>query len=444
MKRFRLLLSIGLLLALVAPAFGYIWPILPNDSIQPLGNNWGNYQNYGGGGYFHNGIDIITPSRHYAPVAAVAHGWVKGWGTISGNSHYRLAISDSGMSFTGRAPGWLYAHIDRNRSHKNQGDEVFAGDTIGYLCYWPVDSFDHIHFARISDTGALWNRFPNYTWWFIQNPLTVLEPSGDLAAPVFENARSGRLFAFCNNNTSTYQDADSLVGAVDIVAKIYDKTGYTTTNPEWDKLAPFRIEHMIRRADGLVVRPWTLSLEFSNTLFSNLVSVVYKRDATCRSQGDYDDRDYYYVVTNTDGDSIIESGDVNGTWNTHEVNDDDYWVVLRAQDHIGNTTLDSMLVTTVNGVGVEDLPPLALSRPLRIFPNPGPGPVSISFGLGKPAAARLRVIDAAGRVVFARDDSRLTPGPHEYVLRDLRAGVYFVELLLNGSPVGSGKLVVTR
>jgi len=275
LKRFSLVLSIGLLFALAAPAFGYIWPILPNDSIQPLGNNWGNYQNYSGGGYFHNGIDIITPARHYAPVAAVAHGWVKGWGTISADYHYRLAISDSAMNVTGRTPGWLYAHIDKNRPHKQQGDEVFAGDTIGYLCYWPVSGFDHIHFARISDTGYYWNRFPNYTWWFIRNPLTMLEPSGDLVAPVFENARSGRKFAFCNNNTSTYQDAGSLTGAVDIIAKIYDKTGYTTTNPEWDKLAPFRIEHMIRRADGLVVRPWTISFEFSNTLFSSHVSVVY-------------------------------------------------------------------------------------------------------------------------------------------------------------------------
>ena len=106
MKRRSLLLSIGLPLALATPVFGFIWPILPNDSVQPLGNNWGNYQNYSGGGYFHNGIDIITPSRHNATVVAVAHGWVKGWGTISAGLHWRLAISDSDsprMPFVGQA-----------------------------------------------------------------------------------------------------------------------------------------------------------------------------------------------------------------------------------------------------------------------------------------------------------------------------------------------------
>lgn len=438
-----------ILLLLAAPAGATIWPVVPNTAVQPLGNNWGEYQNYtqsGANGYFHNGIDIITPGRSNATVVAVGHGWVKGWGTISAGLHWRLAISDSPVGWTGRAPGWLYAHIDPELPHKNLNDEVFPGDTIGRLVYWTVEGFDHIHFARISDTGAYWNRFPNPTWWFIENPLLQLQPSGDLEPPVFENARATnppQRFAFCNNNTSTYRHPDSLVGAVDIIARIYDRTGYTTGDTTWDKLAPFRIEHAIRRGDGLLIRPWTLSVEFSNTLLAADVGVIYKYDNTCRSRGDYEQRAYFFIITNTDGDSIIEPGDVNGSWNTAEVGDGEYWVIVRASDHVGNTTQDSMLVRTRNGVAVGDLP-FALSAPLRAAPNPGRGPVRLGFALGRAADARLLVVDAAGRVVARPAAGRLEPGRHEWSLRSLPAGVFFAELELDRGESYRLKLVVTR
>lgn len=425
------------------PALAFVWPIPPCDSVHPMGNNWGNYQNYGGSGYFHNGIDIITPGRHNAPVVAIAPGWVKGWGTIQAEYHWRLAVCDSGLDYAGRAPGWLYAHIDPERSHRNLGDEIREGDTIGYLVYWEVEGFDHIHFARISDTGSTWQRFPSVTWWFIENPLLLLLPSSDLLAPVFEDARTGQRFAFCRNNTSTYLTPSALTGDVDIVARIHDKTGYTTGDPTWDKLAPFRIEHMIRRADGLVVRPWTLSLEFSNSLVSNLVSVVYKYDGTCRSRGDYDRREYFFIVTNTDGDSVIESADANGTWNTAQVGDGNYWVIVRASDHVGNSTLDSMLVTTNNGVGIEDLPPLALSKPLRISPNPGPAPIRVSFGLGRDTEVQVCVADVAGCIVTSLASGRMPAGDYRFETGELNPGIYFVRLSLAGDDYQQ-KLVVAR
>ncbi|UCG42378.1 MAG: T9SS type A sorting domain-containing protein [candidate division WOR-3 bacterium] len=429
------------------PAHAFMWPLEPSDSVQPLGNNWGEYQNYSSrrsGGYFHNGIDIITPSRHNAAVVAVAHGWVKGWGTISADLHWRLAISDSSMGFTGRAPGWLYAHIDPDRPHSLVGDEVYPGDTIGFLVYWTVSGFDHIHFARISDTGATWNRFPDYTWWFIENPLLTLDPSGDLLAPVFEEARPGREFAFCVNNTSSYLEAESLYGPVDIIARVYDKTGYTTGSDTWDKLAPYRIGYMIRRADGQVVVPWTRSFEFSNVIDHANVYVVYQWDNTCKSYGDYGRRVYYFVVTNTDGDSLIESSDAAQSWDTEAVQDADYWVLVRASDHVGNTTTDSMLVHTANGItGIGQRHPLALTGPISLWPNPGPGPTQVSLGLGRQADVRLRVLDVCGRRVAAQD-RRMEAGRQRLSLAGLRPGVYLVELRVDNEETYSAKLVKTR
>jgi len=430
---------------LSASGFATGWPIPPLDSVHPLGNNWGNYQDYGGSPYFHNGIDIITVGQHNAEVRAVRRGWVKAWGTIQADLHYRLAVCDTNLSYTGRAEGWLYAHIDSSRWHKQLGDEVQAGELIGYLVYWTVSGFDHIHFARISDTGATWQRFPNPTWWFIQNPLTILRPNTDLVAPVFQNARTGARFAFCRDNVNnSYLNPTGLTGDVDIIARIYDKTGYTTRNDTWDKLAPYQIEHMIRRDDGLVVRPWTLSLQFSNRLDAANVHVVYKNDNTCNSYGDYSRREYYYIVTNTDGDSIIESTDTQGKWATAEVGDGNYWVIVRASDVYGNSTLDSMLVTTANGVGLAELPAAALDGRFTLTPTAGRGPRTIAFNLLAAGRVQLRAFDQTGRLATPLCDAVLPAGPHSFRFDPPAPGLYFVELVVPGVLRQTAKVTALR
>jgi hypothetical protein len=435
----------ALVVVLASPALAANWPLVPLDSVHPLGNNWGNYQDYGGGPYFHNGIDVITPDVHGRRVHAVRHGWVKGWGTIQEELHYRLAVCDTSSDFSGRAEGWLYAHIDPYRWHRALGDEVQEGDSIGYLVTWPIAAtFDHCHFARISDTGATWQRFPDVTWWFIQNPLTIIRPNTDLLAPVIEDARTNQKFAFCRDNrNNSYMRYDSLVGEVDIIAKVYDKTGATTGYPTWDKLAPYEIDYSVRREDGLVVVPWTIGVQFSNTLNSSLVNVVYKADNTCESQGDYDFREYYYIVTNSDGDSVIEAADTSGLWNTGLVGDTTYWVFVRASDVYGNTSLDSMQVRTHNGVGVQEPAYAVLSRPLRASQTAARSGL-VSFGTAGSGTVRLRVYDRTGRVVANLADGRLGAGEHRFSFTPPSSGVYVVKLTLDGRDSYSAKLVVLK
>jgi len=365
------------------------------------------------------------------PVLSVSHGWVKAWGTIQADLHYRLAVCDSPLTYTGRAEGWLYAHIDTGLPHKQVGDEVQEGDTIGYLVAWPVDSsFDHCHFARISDTGATWQRFPNPTWWFVQNPLNIIQPNTDLEPPVFENARPEQRFAFCRNNRNNqYLSPDSLVGDVDIIARVYDKTGFSTGSTIWDRLAPYQLEYMIRRSDGLVVVPWTLSVQFSNILIGNLVNVVYKDDNTCNSRGDYSRREYYFILTNTDGDSIIEAGDTTGKWATGSIGDGEYWVLVRAGDVVGNYTLDSMLVKTRNGVNLDELPAPVSARGFDISPTIGTSERRVNFTLVSPRAVTLRLIDPTGRTAGVIFHHRLSPGSYSIPIRLDHPGVYIFELL---------------
>lgn len=436
-------------LAIFVSAGAAPWPIAPFDSMHVLGNNWGEYQDYGGGPYYHNGIDIITVGVQGAEVHAVRHGYVKAWGTIQAELHYRLAICDTSPDVTGRQSGWLYAHIDADRFHKVVGDEVEVGDLIGYLVPWPVTGFDHCHFARISDTGATWNRFPGPTWWFIANPLLEMTANTDLVPPVFRNARTSQRFAFCRNNTSTYQQPTNLTGDLDIIAKVYDKTGYTTTDTIWDKLVPYQVDYMIRSAGGTVVVPWTMSFQFSNLLAgtSDTASarVLFKNDATCRSYGDYDAREYYFNITNTDGDSLIELTDVAGAWASASTADGDYWVIARALDVSNNTTYDSMLVTTNNGVTAvaERIQPV-LSQPLSVAPGVTRGPYSVSFGLGQPASVSLRVFDAAGRVTATHISGQLAAGAHTASGTISGSGVYLVELALGNGDSYTRKLVVLK
>ncbi len=393
------------------------WPLAPIDSTQGLGNNWGEYQEYGGAPYLHPGIDVM-PGAINRPVYAVQDGIVKAWLTTSGGWHWRLAIADYETSDSVEA--WLYAHIDPYQYHKNVGEYVTEGELIGYLVEWPITGFDHLHFARIKDAGSVWQYGD---WAFIQNPLLIIEPYDDTTRPVFENAYSGSKFAFCQNNTSYYLQPYDLHGSVDIIAKVYDEVGYPLYNPEWERLIPYSISYEIRGADTLYER---LSFIFCDVLYYTAnVEVIYKDDGVCNTEGDYTTRDYYFIVTNTDGDSLIENTDAGCAWETTNFPDGDYWVVVEARDAAGNAERDSMLVTVAN-VGVTEMVNAGASPGLRISPNPGTGPVRID------SEDRFKIVDESGRVVASGSGGTyaLTPG------------VYFVVFI--GGELHSEKMIIVK
>lgn len=411
-------------LSLGTQLFAISWPIAPVDSVHPLGNNWGEYQNYGGSPYFHNGIDIITPNQQGAPVYAVAHGWVKTWLTIQAQYHWRLAIADSNLTYTDSCEGWLYAHIDTSRFHKNIGDEVQEGELIGYLVPWPVDGFDHLHFARIKDAGSTWE---GANWQFVQNPLTVLSPNTDTIAPKFENARTGQMFAFCRNNSNIYLSPDSLNGDIDIIARVYDKTGFSTGDTVWDKLVPYRIEYSIRGEEDSV--PTTLFVQFSGIINQSCLRVIYKTSNPCRSRGDYNNRDYYFIVTNTDGDSILETTDSLECWQTSYFPNGWYYVKVTAYDVSENFTSESMTVFIYNGVEVAE----------NKSQNPKPGFAELklssnsissflAFNLILPEAENvsIKVFDNTGRLEKALINQQLLKGNHQFVYQPKHSGIYFI------------------
>lgn len=436
--RNKFLIGLSLLagsLAWAACAGATGWPLSPQNQVHPIGNGWGEYQNYPPpeSPYFHPGIDVMALTNSGVPCYAVAHGYVKAWLTTSAQYHWRLAIADSSSAYSDSCNGWLYAHIDPNRAHKAVGDSVNPGDQIGYLVVWPVSGFDHTHFARIRDAGSTWGQGGQADWIFEEDPQNLISPNTDTAKPVIETAVSGSKFAYCRNNSSTYQQYTNLSGDVDIVARIYDRFGTAIPgHATWEKINPYKIEYAIHPPGGSA--PRTLSFLFGHYLpwdDTMIVSTVFKNTSPCTTRGDYNNRVYFYIITNTNGDSTLSVQDTSGAWHTKTVANGQYWVVVYASDQYGNTTADSQLVTVNNPVGVEEHGAQAGREfALSAQPNPFRGDLQVSYSLPVDEDVTLRVYNAAGQMVRTLASGDEPAGVHclRWDGKEAGAGIYFLQL----------------
>jgi hypothetical protein len=330
----RFAITLALAACAAGSAVAIEWPVGPGDASMPLGNSYGEFQYYGGDPYYHPGIDILVPAG--TPVYAVKAGWVKAVLTIAADLHWRVAIGDS----AGATPcdGWLYAHLDPVTIAVSEGEWVDAGQYLGDIVYWPVADFHHLHFVKIRHQGVVWSS----DWQFIGNPLDELDMIADTSAPVFENGYGAQRFAFCQNGSASYfAIGEALAGDVDVVCRAYD---YIQA-PAW-KVAPYQLEYAVEGDSSI---PWTLSVAFTGPLaWDQDIYVVYQDDPFCPSMGDYEQRRFYFNLTNTDGDGVIEADDASYSWQTSYFHNGPYTVYARAQDRFGNVTVDSMTITVGN------------------------------------------------------------------------------------------------
>lgn len=320
------------------------WPLERTSPTHRIGNSYGEYQFYGGNpavdAYFHPGLDILVDWGER--VYAVRSGWVKSVLTISAQYHWRVAVGDAPGSE--ECDGWLYAHLDQSSITVAPGDYVEEGDYLGDIVYWPTSNFHHIHFVKIRNSGQPWNS----DWDFIANPLDELEGIIDLTPPIIRNCAGEYLFAFCENGTHNYFTPGAAIsGDVDIIARVDD----VQNEPLW-RLAPYALAYEIYNdtmSTGIIH-----AVMFTGQLFyEQNVAVTYQKDAYYDTEGDYNNRDYYFIITNTDGDSVIEASDAAGCWRTTDFDNGAYWVRLYAydRDDLGlsdNVSTDSMQVIVAN------------------------------------------------------------------------------------------------
>ena len=385
---------------------GLRWPLAPNAQ-HSVGNTYGEYQNYGSS-YLHPGVDAM--GSPYQPLFAVADGVVKAILTTGGEWHWRIAI---GEPTGGTSVGYLYAHVDEYNIAVDVGDPIMMGQYIGALVPWPVYDFTHCHFARIEDTGYEWHG----DWLCTDNPHLDFDNQTETEAPVFEPAVGSDLLAFCANQSSSYQDPSALHGAIDIIAHVGDRivsdwictiqeiryTIHAVGYPEYpivdNKLAVY-FDMALDTYQGGPIDPF-------------LVDLLYKQDSTCRTYGDYDRREFFHILTNSNGDQIYEESDLWEAWDTSLLPDGDYVVSVTASDVAGNTTTDSMIVTTANGNPASVDPagesPMLM---LRSYPNPAVGEVLVSFSLPAADLVCLSVYDPMGRLVRELLHADVPEGAH--------------------------------
>lgn len=405
------------------------WPFEPNGQ-HPVGNTYGEYQNYGSS-YLHPGVDVMT--QPLEPTYAVKAGVVKAVLTTSGSWHWRIAIGEAGA---GTSEGYLYAHIDQSTIAVGVGDPVIKGQYIGAIVEWPVAGFHHCHFARIEDTGTQWFG----SWLCTDNPHTDFENQSETDGPLFEPARGSDLLAFSNNESTTYQDPDDLTGEVDIIAhvgdQIIDSWVCTVQQLRYTIYPEYNPQNLIVDNKLAVNFDMALDTYSGGPIDPFLVGLLYKDDATCNTQGDYSNREFFHILTNSDGNEIYEESDRWEAWDTSDLPDGDYVIEVTAIDAAGNRTIESMTVTTANGnpsmVGEGGA---ALSLTMRTHPNPSNLEATISFQLPEAGPVTLSVLDPAGRRIRTLFDEGVALGAHT-VHWDGRtddrekvpAGTYFIQL----------------
>ena len=407
------------------------WPFAPFDSMRTI---WNHYEQHMGSGitssYLHQGLDLITPIGEHT--YAVADGIVKCVLTLGGASYWRIAISDTQAA--GFSDGWLYAHLIQNTIQFDVGDTVQIHDYLGDIIYWS-SNWGHIHFVQIRDSGLVWSYSDN-EWGINFNPMLALQPLADTTSPYIDTVFNYSKFGFCLNETSTYLQPDSLYGDIDIIVKVIDYAGAS----EWQQPA-YRTYYWIKKvSNDSLIFPRTMGQILNHQYpfyegnhYVPYATVIYKRDAILHGSSWMSTvRNFHHVVTNSNGDSLIELSEKNLAFSTSNYLDGAYRIFIEVFDEAGNSDIDSMDVQFKNGitsvVGNNEEP---VSYSLKQnFPNPFNPETKIEFEIPKKEFVQLIIYDVLGREVAMLVNEELKAGSYNVVWNAEKngSGVYFYKI----------------
>ncbi len=407
----------------------------------PIGNSYGEIQEYGIEAYCHPGVDFLgTP---YENVYAVHSGYVKAVLTTGGDIYWRIAISNNDTDE--ESDGYLYAHLNQNTIPFVVGDYVEEGTVIGTLVDWPLQYFTHTHFARLHYWGETWDG----NWWTADDPLMDVVNIQDTIPPTFENAKDNDLFAF-RTASGLYLNPQNLSGSFDIIAKCYDRV-----NSDWKvDVKDIRYEIIKAENDSLIFSRFSYSFDMPLDTYgdgqtdSMILNTIYSRDNTCYSTGNYDEREYYHIITNSNGDSLITAEDAEENFNSEITVDGQYWIKVIISDAANNVVSDSMLVYFNNGI-VENSDNYVSELPfnLLLYPNPFQASfndrnsgVKIEFYLAVKANVDAEIYNIKGqkvRTIFS--NKSFSKGKHLSLWNGrnsnnsvCRSGIYFCKINVDG------------
>jgi hypothetical protein len=296
------------------------WPIAFADAHHSMGNVMEQYQNYGGGAYFHGGSDLRAQagSSVRTPVAGQLAGchyafktnpdgsmekFIKPWPQSGEDAYFEISITTADgyrFEFHHVDPGNLPSAVVQLLDHG--GGFVAAGTEVGHVLTWPVAGVDgefyhHIHYNIHAPDGHLLN--PQYYSTSIENHLP----------PVIHS-----VYAIDEHGGVTeYKGGQLQARPVEFVVAVTDKIAgnvYTHTPARvrlhfasglesgWD----FR--QQLVQANGLFPAIWNVFVE----------NLVLPNGQTLSTQGDYDNNFFLMrlpVPPSASGAFTIEVSDVS-------------------------------------------------------------------------------------------------------------------------------------
>jgi hypothetical protein len=326
------------------------WPIEPMNSEHPVGNSFGEFQDYGGGVYQHQGIDILeTPKFQSDGTEDLSAPWVRATvgGTVSQLSD-NAATAYNGTTLNGTdGVTYRYWHLEHGSyhvdyvNHHNNGTAVAASDRIAKLVRWSCD-FHHLHYDLASGGNYL-------------DPLADITPNPDPDRPEF------LAIGFAQNNTNPWVQLNPIApgactvvsGQTDIIAQLRDRDDAGSTLTGTDTLWL----HNVRwRAcpDTSPSCPWQDTHEFNDMPTSWGVngnaasSAQFSNRTPWESSSDYCATTWLYgIVTNYVG----GTPNVAGSLDTTALTDGSYSVSVEATDFAGNVRVYNTRACVRNGPG---------------------------------------------------------------------------------------------
>ncbi len=407
------------------------WPFIPFNEIHTVWNHYEQHMGYGTGdwSYLHQGLDIITPVNE--PTYAVAEGWVKCVLTLGGDVYWRIAISPEQVS--GYSNGWLYAHLVESSIQFDVGDYVQLHDYLGDIIYWSSD-WGHIHFVEIRDVGTVWS-YDDNEWGINFNPLLALNPNTDTVIPIIEDVFTYSKFGFCENETSNYLYPDNLHGDIDIIVKISD---YHSDSP-WEQPA-YKTYYWVKKLpENTIVFPKTLGQILNHTYdfyagfhYEDYAPLIYKKDYLLPAPSWMnEDRDYYQILTNNNGDSIADLPETELAFATTDFYDGDYRIFIEAWDVYGNNTVDSQDVVFINGI-IPAIDPISDNDKFFVYqnvPNPFSDFTTIKYYLPPDAGKEviITIYDSQYRQIKKYINLQPAIGINQTVIdvKSLPCGIYY-------------------
>ena len=325
------------------------WPIDPTGSEHPIGNTFGEFQNFGGI-YQHTGIDILTTPKMNADgtenltapwVHATVGGTINSYSNSMGTAYNGATINATdGLTYR-------YWHLEYNSyaatfvTNFNNGTAAANNDQIAKIYRWSCD-YSHNHYDIADAT--------NY-----RSPMINMAPNPDPDPPEID------AIGFARDNSSPWAVMNPVApggcavvdGLVDIIGKIRDRdnAGSTQTgaitlwvrNLRW-RACPNSSPNCSWN-DTHIYDDAPLSTGNGGNAFS---TAAFSTAAPWISDSDYCNATWLYgVVTNFVG----GAGNTAGNWNTNVLTNGAYTVSIEATDFVGNVTVRNARACVQNGGG---------------------------------------------------------------------------------------------